>query len=447
MPILAKGLTLLILWGVLVVGLTRTFAARKSALTAGSVLGLITGTVAGFLLFNSFTGELPFAIIKSLVAVAFISLFIVAAFAWHKAPAPAITEFSPSLSDHPAVTAMAAFLSATVFAILAVCRLSNSGDNATVLAVCFILPAMVELWLVVYRLEPLLPSVLKMPRGGLPLLAVSLFLFIASFSPRLDLFSPLSMKVMKLIHDFVHQFFESMLIPDHPFFRTDVWDYIGMFFSNSVGFWGGLIIWFIPSALIAIAVFRQPLPSVAHVRQAATRRKLIAGHLRERRCLLFFPFFATILMAVAVYESGHPSVEYWDPKPIAVKADGAGTIHIPVKDGETDLKDGKLHKYIFLQGAKKVRFFVLYRSDELTVVLDACSICQPEGYGQSEGTVICYYCKTLIPLETVGKPGGCNPVPVSFTADAGGVHLSAVSLINTWNEQVQSAKKVPGGPE
>ncbi|WP_054696333.1 hypothetical protein [Geotalea toluenoxydans] len=130
MPILAKGLTLLILWGVLVVGLTRTFAARKSALTAGSVLGLITGTVAGFLLFNSFTGELPFAIIKSLVAVAFISLFIVAAFAWHKAPAPAITEFSPSLSDHPAVTAMAAFLSATVFAILAVCRLSNSGDNA-----------------------------------------------------------------------------------------------------------------------------------------------------------------------------------------------------------------------------------------------------------------------------------------------------------------------------
>ena len=91
-----------------------------------------------------------------------------------------------------------------------------------------------------------------------------------------------------------------------------------------------------------------------------------------------------------------------------------------------------------------VRFFVVERSGELTVVLDACAICQPEGYGQSEGTVICYYCKTLIPLETVGKPGGCNPIPVPFTTDAGGVHLSVETLVNTWVSQVQAEKKIPG---
>ena len=77
--------------------------------------------------------------------------------------------------------------------------------------------------------------------------------------------------------------------------------------------------------------------------------------------------------------------------------------------------------------------------------LDACAICKPDGYGQAEGTVICYYCKTLIPLETVGKPGGCNPVPVPFTEKADGVVIDGMTLINSWGATVQATARVKEG--
>jgi uncharacterized membrane protein len=82
---------------------------------------------------------------------------------------------------------------------------------------------------------------------------------------------------------------------------------------------------------------------------------------------------------------------------------------------------------------------------KLTVDLDACAICKPDGYGQTEGTVICYYCKTLIPLETVGKPGGCNPVPVPFTEKEDGVHIDGITLINSWLNTVQATARIKEG--
>ena len=59
--------------------------------------------------------------------------------------------------------------------------------------------------------------------------------------------------------------------------------------------------------------------------------------------------------------------------------------------------------------------------------------------------MICYYCKTLIPLETVGRPGGCNPVPVPFTVKADGVHIDGIALINIWGNTVQATTRVKEG--
>lgn len=253
------------------------------------------------------------------------------------------------------------------------------------------------------------------------------------------------MKVMKFSHDFVHQFFESMLIPDHLFIRPYLWGYIGILFGKEVGFWGGLVIWFTPVLLVLLAIRFERLPSVAHIRQGAQRRRVLAAAIRARRCRLIVPAIAMLILAGAVYRSRFPSVEYWDPKPIAVTATSAGEIFIPRK-GEIDLEDGKLHKYIFKQGGKEARFFVLMTpAGQFTVDLDACAICKPDGYGQAEGTVLCYYCKTLIPLETVGMPGGCNPVPVPFSMKEDGVHIDGLTLINRWGDTVQATTRVKEG--
>lgn len=446
MALLAKFLFLVTCWGIIVIGCARAFPRAKAAITAGCGAGAITGTIAGIMLLTSLVGDVPFTVIRTLIACCFMLLVANAVSIWYHAGAAAIPFAEPSPGFYRLAPALTTFFYSTLFALLAVTRIPSPAEKGLSLVAAFVLLSLLALWLMVYRTEPRIPAIITMARGSLSLLVVSVLLLVSSSSPRLDLFSPLSMKVMKLIHDLVHQAFESLLVPDHPFFRTDVWEYIGLLFGNSVGFWGGLIIWFLPLAALCLAIAGQPDPSVAHIRQGAMRRKQVAAYFRARRCQLIVPFFAGLILITAVYSSCNPTVEYWDPKPIAIKASPSGEIHIPLKAGDIDLTDGNLHKYSLAVGANKVRFFILQRpGGGLTVVLDACAICQPEGYGQAEGMVICYYCKTLIPVETVGKPGGCNPVPVVFSHDDAAVHLTSQELVRAWVEQVQSAKNVPRG--
>jgi len=340
-------------------------------------------------------------------------------------------------------TAIFVFAIGSVAGAVCACRFPDAG-NAFFPYLVLILAAGV-LVISAIAFEKLVPKSFMLARPALVVSVVSLLLFSSSSILRLDLFSPLTMKVMKFAHDFVHQFMESMLIPDHLFIKSYLWRYIGLLFGKEIGFWGGLFIWFSPAILVLFAVQFERLPSVAHIRQGAQRRKLLAAAIMERRFRLVIPMISLVVFAGAAYQSRFPNVEYWDPKPIPVTATAAGEIIIP-KKGDFDLEDGKLHKFLFKQGGKEARFFVLMGPNgQLTVDLDACAICKPDGYGQAEGTVICYYCKTLIPLETVGKPGGCNPVPISFSDRDDGVHIDGLTLINEWSNTVQSTTKVKEG--
>lgn len=171
----------------------------------------------------------------------------------------------------------------------------------------------------------------------------------------------------------------------------------------------------------------------------------MASFIRQRNRRQLVPLVSFLFLAGAVYQSRFHAVEYWDPKPILVSTNDAGEIVI-AKKGEIDLSDGKIHKFIYRQGANEARFFIVTTPTKgLTVTLDACAICQPDGYGQGEGTVICYYCKTLIPLDTVGKPGGCNPVPVRFAEEENRVVIDGISILNAWNDTVQSTARIKGG--
>jgi uncharacterized membrane protein len=165
----------------------------------------------------------------------------------------------------------------------------------------------------------------------------------------------------------------------------------------------------------------------------------------DRRFRLIPVCLCVAILAAAVYQSRFPHVEYWDPKPLQVAATPAGQILIP-KKGEIDLTDGRIHKYLFARGGKEARFLVLMKpAGTMVVTLDACAICKPDGYGQAEGTVICHYCKTLIPVDTVGKTGGCNPVPIPFNETADGVQIDSTVLLNSWITTVQATDRVKGG--
>lgn len=435
-------------WLGIVLVLLRGFPGRRSVVTATGISGFMIGVAGAFIMFHSFPGAIPFGIIKSALGVCFLILWGISVAAIYRSTGRGESicrgeRFVTSLLCAGVVTGMASMVAG------AICTCRLPGMDSSVLAVVLVVMVAGALaYALVYAalfVEKRLPASFMISPSGMLAVVVALLLFSSSSILRLDLFSPLSMKVMKGVHDFVHQFMESILIPDHLFVRSVVWKYIGFLFGKEVGFWGGLVIWFTPAVLITMAVLFERLPSVAHIRQGAQRRKVLAGAIETRRYRLVIPVLAVAMYVAAAYQSRFPSVEYWDPKPLQVSATSAGEIFIP-KKGEIDLEDGKLHKYLFKQGGREARFFVLMTpAGTLTVDLDACAICKPDGYGQAEGSVICYYCKTLIPLETVGKSGGCNPVPVLFTEKADGVVIDGMTLINSWGATVQATARVKEG--
>lgn len=446
--VVVKLIPQLLALGGIVLVLLRGVPGRRTVVMTTSICGFVIGVAGVLIMFRSLSGEITIGIIKSALGASFLFLWCISVIAIYRITGRGETNFRGERFVNTSFGAggfssLACILAGAVCA----CRLQETSNNILTLLILVLSAAALAYFLtyVAMFIEKLVPSSFKVSLSSMLAAVVSLLLFSSSSILRLDLFSPLSMKVMKGFHDFVHQFMESILIPDHFFVRPVVWKLIGLLFSKEVGFWGGMAIWFIPVLLIVLAIQYERLPSVAHIRQGAQRRKVLAAAISARRYRLVIPVISVVIFSAAAYQSCFPTVEYWDPKPVPVTASPAGEIFIPNK-GEVDLTDGKIHKYIFKQGDREARFFVLLTPEgKFTVDLDACAICKPDGYGQAEGSVICYYCKTLIPLDTVGKPGGCNPVPVPFTEKSDGVAIDGLTLINNWNSTVQATTRIKEG--
>jgi hypothetical protein len=448
MAIVYKLIPHLLSWFGIVLILLRGFPGRRSVVTVTGISGFVIGVLGAFVLLRSFPVTFTFAIIKSALGMSFLLLWGISVAVIYLSAGRSVTIILlERLVNTSFFAGIVAAMVGMVAGAMCACRLPSTDSTAMTFILLVLASGALAYVLghAALSIEKRLSDSFTVSPSGMLTVVVALLLFSSSSILRLDLFSPLSMKVMKGIHDFVHQFMESILTPDHLFVRPVVWKYIGLLFGKEVGFWGGIVIWFTPAVLIALAIHFERLPSVAHIRQGAQRRKLLATAIGARRYRIFIPLIALLIFAAAAYQSRFPSVEYWDPKPLPVTATPSGEIIIP-KKGEVDLEDGKLHKYIFKKGEREARFFVLMTpAGQLTVDLDACAICKPDGYGQAEGTVICYYCVTLIPLETVGKPGGCNPVPVPFTDKGDSVVVDGLTLINTWGATVQTTARVKEG--
>jgi hypothetical protein len=438
----------LLSWVGIVLVLLRGFSGRRSEVMAASISGLVIGVTGTAVLLRAFSATIPYSVIKSVLGVCFLLFWGISVAAIYRSTGRSESVFRGERFFRSSLCAgVISGLAAMIAGAVCSFKLPAAGSSAIIIVLLALGSTSLAYALVYAALivERRLSASFKVAPLGMLAAVVSLLLFSSSSLSRLDLFSPLSMKVMKGVHDFVHQFMESILIPDHLFVRPVVWEYIGFLFGKEVGFWGGMVIWFTPALLIALAVGSVRPPSVAHIRQGAQRRKLLSGALRNQRLQLLMPLLSMMIFAAAAYQSSFPSVEYWDPKPLPVTANQAGEIIIP-KGGDINLEDGKLHKYVFKHAEREARFFVLLTPEgKLTVDLDACAICKPDGYGQAEGSVICYYCKTLIPLETVGKPGGCNPVPVAFSLKNDSVVIDGITLMNSWTSTVQATARVKEG--
>ena len=76
------------------------------------------------------------------------------------------------------------------------------------------------------------------------------------------------------------------------------------------------------------------------------------------------------------------------------------------------LRDGHLHFYQAELAEGAVRFFVVQVGSQFRVCFDACEICGDKGYDEGPGSAICRNCTSPIALTSLGRSGGCNPIPL-----------------------------------
>ncbi|WP_304518582.1 Fe-S-containing protein [Cardiobacterium sp. Marseille-Q4385] len=170
----------------------------------------------------------------------------------------------------------------------------------------------------------------------------------------------------------------------------------------------------------------------AYDRSAAVhRRLLLAGVRRAQRA--YVQGFAACALALGVclfwdlVASRPPSLS--KATPVVVAADDM--VHLPIVADE--LKDGDLHRYAWVSSeGKVVRFFVIDRFPgewSPAVVFDACMLCGDTGYAMQGDQVMCIGCGVRLFRPSVGKSGGCNPVPIEdWAMDADEIRIPRKSL-------------------
>lgn len=183
-------------------------------------------------------------------------------------------------------------------------------------------------------------------------------------------------------------------------------------------------------ALLSLACFlKRPKVSAAELAgmEPAERRKKCSVALLEMRW--FRGAFASLLVVLTLllyhdlYASRPPRIT----KPVNLTPDSNGMITVKLEE----LGDGNLHRYAYVtDDGHVVRFFMINRSGgkKIGVVYDACMLCGDMGYLQEKNEVICIACNVRIFIPSIGKAGGCNPIPLPHVVEGGHVSVSVAEL-------------------
>ena len=195
---------------------------------------------------------------------------------------------------------------------------------------------------------------------------------------------------------------------------------IGPIVSNDVFFF---ITIFVLAALMVLFEMRSRQP-VDLPASGAARRKALWTARKERLWMasVYVCSFVFIVMVTAgfIYEKSASALS-----PATQVTFVNGKVSIPLKD----VYDGELHRYEAKENGLEVRFFLYQKPDgKVATLFDACEICGPVGFYKGSNGVICKNCAAPINPQSVGMPGGCNPIPLKAEATSDAVIISEADL-------------------
>jgi high-affinity iron transporter len=158
---------------------------------------------------------------------------------------------------------------------------------------------------------------------------------------------------------------------------------------------------------------REPVP-VAD--SPAARRKAKWSAHRERLWMVsvYTSSFVFIMLVTAEFIYAK-SVSALSPATEVTFANGQ--VAIPLQQ----LYDGDLHRFEAKESGVEIRFWLYQKPDgKIATVLDACEICGATGFYKRQNGVVCKNCASPVNPQSIGMPGGCNPIPLQaqVTADS-----------------------------
>src|SRR5438270_650627 len=187
--------------------------------------------------------------------------------------------------------------------------------------------------------------------------------------------------------------------------------------------------WFFFVTILALAALmvlfearrRQP---VSVPESPAERRKALWSARRERLWMsaVYATSFLFIVLVTAEFIYAKSVSALSPATPVTFRN---GSVSIPV----SQVSDGDLHRFAARQNGTEVRFLLYQKPDGKVVALfDACQICGPVGFFKGPNGLVCKNCSAPINGQSVGTPGGCNPVPLQSATNAGDIVIHESDL-------------------
>ncbi|MDO8577982.1 MAG: Fe-S-containing protein [Dehalococcoidales bacterium] len=215
----------------------------------------------------------------------------------------------------------------------------------------------------------------------------------------------------RLLAGSVHEFAEVGLLP----MSRNVMQVLGFFVRGQTSslIVTGLII--IP-ILFMLWDFRKPVTAVAAPEENSAERRKRQAALRLNRINQLGLVVTAGVVVLAIASEAFAVSPFLDPAPQPVISEKENEIRISVADWEK----GFLQKFSYQVSVGEVRFLAVKLEDgTIATALDACQICGIKGYMQEKdgNVVICKVCNAPIPVDTVGRGGGCNPLPLAARTD------------------------------
>jgi len=195
---------------------------------------------------------------------------------------------------------------------------------------------------------------------------------------------------------------------------------VGPIVSNDIFFF---VMIFAMAALMVLFDARRREPLI-ETNSPAERRKAAWTARRERLWMASVYTFSFLFIAMVTAEFIYAkSVSALSPATEVTFTNGQ--VKIPL----SQVSDGDLHRFQAKENGVEVRFWLYQKPDgKIATVFDACEICGAKGFYKSGNGVICKNCAGPITPQSVGSPGGCNPIPLRATQTAAAIIIEEASV-------------------